>query len=548
MHAAGTAADPTTELVTGGKAAIAGLQAAGVDVVFGIPGVHTLALYDALHDAGIRHVLARHEQGAGFMADGYARATGRPGVAVIITGPGITNVATPVGEAYADSSPVVILSSQVEREWAGAMRGNLHDIRDQSGLMSILTKRSVSVTEHSAVVQQVFDVVTESQDERPRPMHIEIPLDVLAEVGPLHEPAMRNFSRKSADATSIKEAVTLLAGAQKPVIYVGGGALDASAEVIQLAELLGAPVICSVMGKGVVPDDHAYGLGHAWNPWGSENPANDLLAEADVAIIIGSKLGAQETNFWAMPLPATRIRIDIDAHELEQNYPNPTIALQGDAQATTAAIVGGLRASASTGARGFTPAEVAAYRERVQAQHVDETYGPYVTAVRDALPRDGIIVQDMTMMSYRMNDAFASYEPRTYLFPSTYGTLGFSVPAAIGAKVGQPDRAVVAVVGDGGFQFTMQELATALQFEVSLPIIIFNDSTYTAVDQAMRHSFDGKVMATDLINPDYVKLADAYGIPGVRAQNADELRDAIATALAHNGPTIIDVPIPRYIS
>ena len=531
-------------LVTGGAAAIAAIEAAGVDVVFGIPGVHTLALYDGLHDRNIRHILARHEQGAGFMADGYARATGKPGVALIITGPGITNVATPVGEAFADSSPVVVISSQVEREYAGRMRGNLHDIADQSGLMSVLTKRSTPVTQFDEIATTVYSAVREAVQGRPRPMHVELPLDLLAQTGEMVEPSMVTGYRPAPTQEAIEQAADLLATATKPVIYAGGGAVDASETITALAEMLGAPVITSIMGKGVVSEDHPYGLGHAWNPWGNHNPVDDLLNAADVALVIGTKLGAQETNFWQMPLPTTLIRVDIDPSELNLNYPNPTVGIAADAQATADALLETLRARGGVTPK-TSPDELDRYREQIRAARWNDTYGPYIDAMRRAIPRDGIIVQDMTMMSYRMNDAYPAYAPRTYLFPSSYGTLGFSMPAAIGAKVGQPDRAVVAVAGDGGYQFTMQELATAIQFELTVPIVIFNDSTYTAVEQAMKHDFRGKVMATDLINPDYVKLADAYGIPGIRANDATELEQAVTEALGRTGPTIIDVPIPR---
>jgi len=532
------------EEMTGGKAAIAALEAAGVDVVFGIPGVHTLAFYDALHGRSIRHILARHEQGAGFMADGYARATGKPGVALIITGPGITNVSTAVGEAYADSSPVVVLSSQVEREWAGKMRGNLHDLRDQSGLMSVVTKQSTVVDAHDAIADQVYGAIQMSTAGRPRPVHVEVPLDVLAEMGTFAEPELVPTYRATPSVEETTKAAAAIASAKRPVIYVGGGAVDASEPITALAELIGAPVICSIMGKGVVADDHAYSLGHAWDPWGGENPADELLQESDLAIVIGTKLGAQETNYWKMPLPSRMIRVDIDPSEINLNYPAPEIGIVADARATAESILEALRARGDVAPR-WTAEEIAAVRDRIRDVRADATYGGYIDAMREALPREGIIVHDMTMMSYRMNDAFPVYQPRTYLFPSNFGTLGFSVPAAIGAKVGRPDTPVVAVVGDGGFQFTMQELATAIQFDVTVPIVIFNDSTYTAVEGAMKHSFSGNVMATDLVNPDYVKLADAYGIPGVRANSPAEMASAIRDAFERTGPTIIDVPIPR---
>jgi acetolactate synthase-1/2/3 large subunit len=529
--------------VTGGAAAIAALEAAGVEVVFGIPGVHTLAFYDALQRSSIRHILARHEQGAGFMADGYARATGKPGVAIIITGPGITNVSTPVGEAYADSSPVVVISSQLERPHAGRMRGNLHDIRDQSGLMSVLTKRSTSVASFDQVAGAVYDAVTGSVAGRPRPMHVEVPLDLLSEQGELDGPLPHSAYRSAPTRDKVSKAAELLAGAGKPLIFAGGGAQDAGPSLGELAELLGAPVFTSIMGKGALSDAHPYALGHAWDPWGSDNPADRLLREADVALVVGSKLGAQDTNYWQMPLPPVVIRIDIDPDEVGLNYGPPTLPIVADARATLEALVEQLRQRGDVAGAATSVAEVDRYRAALRAKAERGDNFAYISALRSALPNDGIIAQDMTMMSYRMNDCFPVFRPRSYLFPSSYGTLGFSVPAAIGAKVGRPDAPVVAVVGDGGYQFTMQELATAMQFKLGVPIVIFNDSTYSAVKDAMQSSFEGVAHAVELVNPDFVKLADAYGIPGLRAGDPAALERAVREALTRDVPTIIDVPI-----
>lgn len=529
--------------VTGGAAAIAALEAAGVEVVFGIPGVHTLAFYDALHRSGLRHILARHEQGAGFMADGYARATGKPGVALIITGPGITNVATPVGEAFADSSPVVIISSQLERPYAGKMRGNLHDIRDQSGLMGVLTKRSTSVGSFDEIANAVYEAVTGAVAGRPRPMHVEVPLDLLSEHGELAGPLPHSTYRAVPTREQVARAAELLAQARKPLIFAGGGALDTGASLGELAELLGAPVLTSIMGKGAISDAHPYALGHAWDPWGSENPVDRLMRDADVALVVGSKLGAQDTNYWEMPLPPVVIRIDIDPDEVALNYGAPTLPIVADARATLEALVEQLRQRGRATGAATSVEEVAGYRSALQDKAERGENYAYIAALRAALPDDGIIVQDMTVMSYRMNDCFPVYRPRGYLFPSTYGTLGFSVPAALGAKVGRPDAAVVAVVGDGGYQFTMHELATAVQFRLGVPIVIFNDSTYSAVKDAMQSSFGGVAHAVELVNPDFVKLADAYGIPGLRADDPEALEGAVREALKRDVPTIIDVPI-----
>ena len=528
------------ERLKGGQAAIRALEAHGVDVVFGIPGVHTLELYDALHDSSIRHVLARHEQGAGFMADGYARASGRPGVAVIITGPGITNVATPIGEAFADSSPVLVLSSNVEQQWAGRMLGHLHDLKDQLGVMAAVTRWNARATSVGEVPTLIGTAFAEMTGGRARPTHVEVPLDVLgawdevdvAPPGPpyLPAPAPEVVQRAA-------EAITL---ARRPVIYCGGGAVASGATpfIVDLAELLGAPVMTSNMGKGAIPEDHEFALGSLWEPG---NTVDQMLRDADVALVFGSKLGAQETRYQQMPFPVKLIRVDVDPDELQRNYP-AALAIHADARTTAEALLDVLR-DRPCGQPRWTAEEIATIRDRARESAWGADKLPYVQALRSSIPRDGILVNDMTMMSYVCCSLYPVYEPRTFFFPSGYGTLGFSLPAAIGAKIARPNAVVVAVVGDGGFQYTMQELATAVQFRVGLPIVIFNDSTYTAVKDAQAREYDRRFIAVDLVNPDYVKLAGAYGVPAVRAESPEALTEAIREATRRDLPTIIDTPI-----
>ena len=328
----------TSTAATGAQLVIESLEAHAVETVFGIPGVHTLALYDALRDSSIRHVLARHEQGVGFMADGYARATGKPGVAVVITGPGVTNIATAVGEAYTDSSPLFVISSNVESPYLDDMRGNLHDLKDQLAVMKAVTKWNARVTDANdvtGIMAEAFDRLTSG---RPLPVHVEIPLDVLdqlAEDTPTPREPFIVVPEPSDE--KIEKAAELLAGAQRPLIYAGGGAISSGAApfVLQLAERLKAPVLTSIMGKGAIPEDHPLSLGSLWS---AGNVVDDYLKQSDVVIVIGSKLGAQATQMFQMTLQENLIRVDIDPREMHLNA-QPSTPLLGDAALVSERLV-----------------------------------------------------------------------------------------------------------------------------------------------------------------------------------------------------------------
>lgn len=525
---------------TGGQAVVAALAAQGVETVFGIPGVHTLAIYDALRDGPLRHVLARHEQGAGFMADGYARASGRPGVALVITGPGATNAATPLGEAYADSSPVLVVASGNEQAVAGRMVGDLHELRDQLGLMRHLVawgERATSVAEVPALVAEAFRHMGTG---RPRPTYLEVPLDVLTGDGEFTASAGVCLPPAVPDPADIAGAVAAIADAERVVIFAGGGAVAAGANdgLIALAERLGAPVLTSQQGKGSIPEDHPLSLGSLWE---RGNAVDETLQGADLAIVVGAKLWAGDAERCPLPMPAKVVRIDIDAAETERHYA-PVRAIVADARQAVDALVAALVDEAIT-KPGRSAAEVAEIRRRALADAWGAEQAPYLAALRRAIPRDGIIVNDMTMMSYLATVRYPAYEPRSFFSPTGYATLGFALPAAIGAKVARPETTVVAVCGDGGFQYTMEELAVAIQHNIGLPIVLFNDSTYTAVKTAQAREQGSRFFGVDLVNPDFVKLAAAYGIGGVRAESPEALERAVREAAGRDRPTIIDVPI-----
>lgn len=532
--------------VTGGVALVKALEANGIDSVFGIPGVHTLDIYDAYIDSDfVQTYLPRHEQGAGFMADGYARVTGKPGVAVVVTGPGVTNVVTAVGEAFADSSRVLVIATNLERKYVDQLEGNLHEMTDQLGVMRPVTKWHRRVMSAAEIPGTIADALTELGTGRPRPVYVEIPIDVLAQRITLPELPKAAPKRIEPDSDDIRRAADLIAAANRVFILAGGGAVSPEASTLlrELAHELGAPVCTSLMGKGAIPEDDPYATGAFGYRWSPESPVVPLMTGSDLTIAVGTGLGVRSTANGTMPLPLPLVHIDIDGNEMGKRYPTE-VPIVADAAASLSALLQAVRAGKRPRSRWPEEAVRAAREQNFEpADERAARYVPYLRAVRDALPRDGILVNDMTMMSYEGVRYFPVYEPRTYTFPRGFGTLGSSLPTAIGAKIGLPDRAVVSFNGDGGFQFTMQEIGAAVHHRIPLPIVIFNDSTHTAVKVAQRANYPGRYIDVDLVNPDYVKIAEAYGIAGVRPTSPDALQEAVSKALCESMPVIIDVPI-----
>lgn len=532
--------------IRGGEAVLRVLQLNGVDTIFGIPGVHTLDIYDALIDSGdIQHILARHEQGAGYMADGYARATGKPGVALIVTGPGITNVSTPIGQAYADSSPILLIATNQERKYLDKMEGNLHEMTDQMGFMKPITKWNQRVMEVGDLPATITLALEALGQGRPRPVHVEIPIDLLAEETsvPRVEPA--KVVKVKPDDDQVQQAVDLIKAAGRIMIFTGGGACtDECAPLIaSLAEELGAPVVTSLMGKGSIPEDHPYAVGAFGYRWSADNPSTEVMNGSDLALVIGTGLGVRTTGDGSMPLPKNLIHIDIDPNEIGARY-DVSLGIVADAAETCKALLDAVHCGARSKER-WSTAEVKAVREKILEPADERTAGylPYLNALRAGMDRDAIVVNDMTMMAYEGVRYLPIYEPRTFLFPRGFGTLGSAMPTALGAKMGRPDRQVVSVSGDGGFQFTLEELGAAVHHQIPVAIVIFNDGTHTAVKAAQKRTYPGRYIAVDLVNPDYVKIADAYGIEGIRAESAEALSEALLHAKSVNGPVLIDVPI-----
>ena len=521
--------------VTCGQAVPMLLEAYGVDTVFGIPGVHTLELYKGMTETSIRHVQTRHEQGAGFMADGYARVSGRPGVCLLITGPGVTNAATAMGQAFSDSIPMLVVSSTNATADIGMGRGRLHEITSQDAVTAPLTAFSRTAPSAADVPDLMARAFAVFENERPRPVHISLPLDVLDAPGDFDRTPRAPSAPPAPAAQSVEAAVAILAGAKRPVIIAGGGTVGCAAAVTALAETLGAAVLPTIAGKGVVPDDHPLCLGANL----SNKPAQEFLATADVVVAIGTELA--ETDFWVdrAPINGKLIRIDIDASSTQRDYP-AAAAMVGDAGQAVEAILARLD-GAVVGA-GFANGELGAVRDALAAfiPPLDRIHGQVLDALRAALPDDGVVFSDATQIAYTGNYYFPCRRPRTWFHPTGFCTLGWAMPAAIGAKLAAPERPIVALAGDAGFLFTVQELATAVELELPLPIVLWNNDGLGAIRAGMDDQ-DIPQIAVNPRNPDFIMMAKSFGCHTAQPDSLEAFQEALGAALAADAPTLIEV-------
>lgn len=527
-----------TATMTGGEALVAALVDHGVEVVFGIPGTHNLEIYKHLALRGVRHVSTRHEQGAGYAADGYARTSGKVGVAVVTSGPALLNAATAVAQAWSDSVPVLVVSPGLPLRHPATGNGLLHETRDQGAALRAVcaaSLRATSVAEIPTTVAQAFALMTAG---RPRPVHLEVPLDVLEETAEVAAVAPVPQATPMPSEQSLADAAVRLESARRPVLIVGGGAKRAATEVRELAERLGAPVVTTINGKGVLPEDHELALGA-----GVHLPAvRALVEEADVVVAIGTELAPADLWYGPLPVAGKLVRVDIDPVGAVTNGTAETVLL-GDAAVTLRELTKRL---------GRAPAEpdVAAWRERKRSDARRE--GAEWTALTDAmgpaLPRDAILSTDNAMACYYGAMAnVATHAPATFLFPTGYGTLGYGLPAAIGAKVGNPDRPVVAMLGDGGVMFTVQELATAAVLGIALPVVVVDNSGYGEIRNEMVERHD-PVHAVDFLAPDFAALGRALGCHGVSVDDPADVTAAIETALRADRPTVIHVRMPEGVT
>ncbi|WP_218002869.1 5-guanidino-2-oxopentanoate decarboxylase [Paraburkholderia oxyphila] len=533
---------PRQSIPTCGEALVTLLERYGVEFVFGIPGVHTIELYRGLAASSIRHVTPRHEQGAGFMADGYARVTGKPGVCFIITGPGMTNIATAMAQAYADSVPMLVISSVNARRELGSGDGRLHELPSQRDVFAGLTAFShtlLDAAELPQVLARAFAVFT---SQRPRPVHIEIPLDVIVAPAPsLAGTPVVFATRPAPDAAALKAAARRLATAKRPLILAGGGAAHAGAALCALAERLQAPVALTINAKGLLPPGHPLLLGSTQ----SLPETRALVRDADVVLAIGTELG--ETDYDTLfnggfTIDGQLIRVDIDAAQVMRNF-RPDVAIVGDAREALTSLGAALETSVlSAPSPTWGAARVAAVRDAIAASHDApmRAQALLIETIADALP-DVVVVGDSTSPVYVGNFTFDAHAPRTWFNSSTgYGTLGYGLPAAIGAKLAAPQRPVVCLIGDGGLQFTMPELASAVEAAVPVVVIIWNNHGYGEIRKYMS-ARDITPVGVDPYTPDFITLARGFGCAARTAADPAALREALEDAQASRVPMVIEI-------
>ncbi len=525
----------STTTMSGGEAIVDALIRNGVDTAFGIPGVQLDPLFDALYDAqnSLRVIHTRHEQGAGYMALGYAAATGRVGTAIVVPGPGLLNASSAIATAYALNLPMLTVAGQIPSRLIGKGTGQLHELPDQLAIARGLTKWAARMDSPADVPATMAEAFRQLNEGRRRPVEVEMALDLLkekGEVSPLDPPEASALLEPDPD--EIEAAAKLLGAAEKPLIFAGGGAIDAGPELKMLSDMLQAPV---VMSRG------AFGALDSRDPFALTPPhGHELWGGADAVLAVGTRL-VPMVPAWGLDDGLKIVRLDVDPEEMTRSS-TPAVAVRADAALGLRALLDAV--PAHNRKRGDRTGEMTDLKAAVQRE-IDklDPQVPILNAIRRALPEDGIFVEELTQPGYVARFAFPVYRPRTFIHTGYQGTLGYASPTAMGAKVGMPDKKVLAISGDGGFMFNVQELASAAQHGIDVVVVVFNDGAYGNVKRIQQQMFEGKNIAVELKNPDLMKLADAFGIQGLRVRSPAELERAIGEGFATPGPTLIEYPI-----
>jgi acetolactate synthase I/II/III large subunit len=522
--------------MTGGKALVEMLRRHEVDTIFALPGVQNDALFVAFYDAGeaLRIIHTRHEQAAAYMAFGYARASGKVGTYAVVPGPGLLNTTAALATAYATNAPVLCISGQVPSDLIGRGFGLLHEIPDQLGILRTLTKWAARIEHPTQTGKLVNEAFRQLRDGRPRPVGLEMAPDIMALETEVTLPGAGELPRDTMpDPDLIEKAAVLLAEAKKPLLFVGGGAITAAEEVLAIAEMLQAPVVSYTGGKGVVSDRNYLSQ--------SALAGHELWRDADVVLAVGTRLHQPQVR-WGVDSDLKLIRIDIDPSEIARIL-RPALGIVADAKPALAALHSALERRNPR--RPSRRDELEALKARTLAKLADNLAPQcaFLEAIRGELPDDGIYVEDLTQVGYVGRVAFPIYHPRTYIHSGYQGTLGFSVATALGAKVGRPDLPVVSISGDGGFMYNVQELSTAVKHGIDIVAIVFADGAYGNVRRMQKEDYGNRLIGVDLHNPNFPRMAESFGVAGLRTTTPDGLRRELGAALKRRGTTLIEVAV-----
>ena len=530
--------------LSGGEALVKSLVREGVEVVFGIPGIQLYGLVAALRDEpAIKTITTRHEQASTFMAYGYARASGKPGVALVVPGVGVCNASGGLATAYSRSSPVLLIAGQIPRGQMGKNLGGVHEIEDQMDIVKSITKWRQQALTPKEIPGAVSEAFRQMRTGRPCPTYIECPPDALVERDDVELCDPAPISRSLPGGEQLQAAAAAISQSRLPLIVAGGGVALSGAEqaLLELVEATNIPVVTSGGGKGAIPDSHPLCYGSCVSPGGERHEMNqllDVMKTADVVIGIGTR--------FSLGNPAgessTLVNINIDKFDLERVQSN-TIPLHGDAESTINALLPLLIAA---GCRERpSPAEAVTAARRLIAYYdirSKEPQYPILEALQRGTPEDAFTIWDVTQFGFYARTHWQVNQPNTYIDSGYSFNLGFAFPTALGAKVAQPDRPVVCVVGDGGFLFNSSELSTAVRYGINVTTVIFRDDTFGNVARDLDDLFGG-THETDLANPDFVKFAESFGAIGMRADDPMDLERLIPAALERPAPVIIEVPI-----
>ena len=526
--------------VTGGQAIVKSLLSHNINTIFALPGVQNDFFFNALFDEGdkVKVIHTRHEQGAAYMALGSAMSTGEVAAYSVVPGPGLLNSFAALATAYSLNARVFCLTGQILSSRIGRGLGELHEIPDQFGMLQSLTKWATRVSSPTEAPEAISQAMKELYSGRPRPVGLECPLDVLPATAEVDLRKVEHEIRwPPVDTDAIDQAAQILGKAKHPVIFVGSGAIDAADAVLELAETLQAPVVSNTSGHGIVSSRHCLGM--------RQQAAQIYWKKTDAVLAIGSRMQRTLSSLGTddeMKL----IRIDIDPEEHIRGQ-RPDVSLTARSEDALPVLIESLQKYNRI--RPSIQDDIETINQTVRSQIAYlEPQLSFVNAIREELDDDAIVVNGVTQIGYVSKFAMPVYQPRTMLDSGYQGTLGWNYPTALGAKVANPDKQVVAISGDGGFMFNVQEIATAVQHNINVVALVFNDSAYGNVRRMQKELHGNRLIATDLQNPDFVKLAEAYGAQGLRAHTPKELRQALRTGLETDAPTLIEIPVEEMPS